>query len=273
MALHRASVNIKKWLEIGVSEMIVFDRDSVGEGGFEAQYLNPVIFYRAVESNQGSRDNAMIAVDAKAYILKKYILYGQLLIDEFRISEIKSNKGWWANKFGLQTGIKTTFHIKNGLLFTQAESNIVKPFTYSHYRSSQAWNHYGQALAHPLGANFSEFIFRSIYQPGKYAKFRFGISCMYAQKGMDSSLLTGKSYGGEIYKSNDSRNADYGVELLQGNKASISNIRLEIQYMVKHNLMLEMSYMKRAQSGFLPQSGDWLNFGLKLNTEALNVLY
>ncbi|MBK8146347.1 MAG: hypothetical protein IPK62_15845 [Bacteroidetes bacterium] len=65
-----------------------------------------------MESNLGSRDNALIAFDAKAYILKNGIIYGQFLIDEFRISEIKSNKGWWANKFGWQLGAKSTLNIK-----------------------------------------------------------------------------------------------------------------------------------------------------------------
>ncbi|MFY7945393.1 MAG: hypothetical protein ACOVQJ_00205 [Bacteroidia bacterium] len=273
MAVHRASVKIRNWLEIGATEMIVFDRDSMGDGGFEAQYLNPVIFYRAVESNQGSRDNAMVALDAKAYVLKKGILYGQLLIDEFRVSEIRAGNNWWANKFGLQTGAKTTLNIKHGLLFLQVERNVVKPYTYSHYRSSQDWSNYGQPLAHPLGANFREVFFRAVYQPGRYARWRLAVMYMRASKGMDSSYYGGPNYGGMIYKSNDSRIGDYNIVQLQGNKAEISHLRFEANYMLRHNLYLELAYQKRSQTGFRPTDGNWLQVGLRLNTEALNTLY
>lgn len=273
MAIHRASVLIKKRVEIGVTEMVVFDRDSLGDGGFEVGYLNPVIFYRAVESNLGSRDNALIAFDAKAYILKNGIVYGQFLIDEFRISEIKSNKGWWANKFGWQLGAKSTLNIKNNLLFLQGEINAVKPFTYSHYRSSQSWNHYGQPLAHPLGANFREMLFRAIFQPARLPKLRFTTTIISAKKGEDSAYYTGKNNGGNIYKSNDTRIMDYGNKLLQGNTSNIQNIRLELSYQFKHNLFFDLGFQKRIQSGWNKQEGTWVNLGIRLNIEPLNAMY
>jgi hypothetical protein len=32
--------------------------------------------------------------------------YGQFLLDEFNLEQIKSGDGWWANKWGLQLGAK-----------------------------------------------------------------------------------------------------------------------------------------------------------------------
>lgn len=57
---HHLSYNILKNLNVGVFETIVFDRtDSNGyNSGFEANYLNPVIFYRSVEHGLNSTDNA-----------------------------------------------------------------------------------------------------------------------------------------------------------------------------------------------------------------------
>lgn len=269
MAVHRASVLIKKRLELGLTEMVVFDRDSLGDGGFEAEYLNPVIFYRAVESNLGSRDNALIALDAKLYVLGKYIVYGQFLIDEFRIREVKAGNGWWANKFGWQLGAKTTFNFNNSVLFVQAESNTVKPYTYSHYRVSQNWTQYGQPLAHPLGANFTEILGRIIFQPARMPKLRFSILSMWAKKGNDSAFYNGKNYGGNLSRSSDSRQSDYNNKLFQGNISTIHNTRFDLTYMFKHNLFFDFGFQIRSQSGFNSQSGNWLNLGIRLNVEAI----
>lgn len=273
MTVHRASVLIKKRIEIGATEMVVFDRDSLGDGGFEAEYLNPVIFYRSIESNLGSRDNAMMALDAKAYLFKNWIAYGQFVVDEFRIKEIRAGNGWWANKFAWQYGLKTTLNVKNGLLFLQAEQNSVKPYTYSHYRSSQSWTNYGQSLAHPLGANFRETLLRAIYQPGKWAKFRLSAIAMFAQKGYDSSYYSGKNFGGDLHKSNDTRVAEYGNKMLQGNQAALQNIRVDLSYMLRHNLYIDLGYQIRNQTGWNAGSGQWLNFGLRLNLEQFNTMY
>jgi hypothetical protein len=61
------------------------------------------------------------------------------------------------NKIGGQLGVKAfdLFTIKH--LHFQAEYNSVRPFSYSAVDASQSWTHYGQPLAHPLGAGFREF--------------------------------------------------------------------------------------------------------------------
>jgi hypothetical protein len=274
MAVHRLSAQVTKWLELGATEMIVFDRDSTDTKGFELEYLNPIIFYRAVESNLGSRDNALIALDAKAVIAHKIITYGQLIIDEFRLSQVKANTGWWANKFGWQLGAKTTLTPKRiGLFFLQAEMNSVKPYTYSHYRLSQSWTQYGQPLAHPLGANFREFVGRVLFQPNGLPRFTLLVTAMHAQKGMDSGYYSGPNYGGELSKVNSTRISDFNVHLLQGNKTAINNIHLQLSYMVKHNLWFDLGVQVRQQTGWQPSSGTWVNAGLRWNMSAMQMMF
>src|SRR5690606_25694881 len=113
---------------IGLFESVVFGR----KNHFEFSYLNPVIFYRSIEQQNGSPDNAMVGLDAKANVAKKLQFYGQLLLDEFKLSEIKAGNGWWANKWGYQLGAKyiDAFGVNN--LDLQVEHNRVRPFTYSH---------------------------------------------------------------------------------------------------------------------------------------------
>ena len=55
------------------------------------------------------------------------------------------------------------FNIKN--LDLQFETNRVRPYTYSHFDSVANYTHYNQPLAHPLGANFQEYIGILKYQP------------------------------------------------------------------------------------------------------------
>jgi hypothetical protein len=78
-----------------VVEGIVFGR----QNQFEFGYLNPVIFYRSAEQQNGSADNALAGLDIKANVARKFQFYGQLMLDELKISELR--KQWWANKFGL----------------------------------------------------------------------------------------------------------------------------------------------------------------------------
>ena len=59
-----------------------------GVYGLQLSYLNPVIFYRATESNLGASGKANVAFDFKSNIGHHVQLYGTLLFDEFHIDQI-----------------------------------------------------------------------------------------------------------------------------------------------------------------------------------------
>ena len=145
-AMHHLSMNVTKWLNIGLFEGVIFGR----KNRFDFQYLNPIIFYRSVEGNVGSPDNALVGLDFKANIAHRAQFYGQFLLDEFILSEIRNNPTSWANKWGIQAGVKymDAFGIPN--LDLQIETNRVRPFTYSHGDTIANYTHYNQPLAHPL---------------------------------------------------------------------------------------------------------------------------
>jgi len=127
-AIHHLDLAITKWLNIGLFEGVIFGRPN----HFEFGYLNPVIFYRSIEQQNGSFDNAVVGIDAKANVAKRFQFYGQLLLDEFNLTELKKGSGYWGNKIAVQWGAKyiDAFNIKN--LDLQIEDNWVRPFTYSH---------------------------------------------------------------------------------------------------------------------------------------------
>ena len=145
-AIHHLSFNAAKWLNIGLFEAVVFGR----KNRFDFTYLNPVIFLRVAEQQNGSADNAFVGFDFKANIAKRAQVYGQFLLDEFFLKELRARDGWWANKYGIQLGAKyiDLFNVKN--LDVQGEVNIVRPFTYAHTDSVSNYSHFNQPLAHPL---------------------------------------------------------------------------------------------------------------------------
>ncbi|MEO6671795.1 MAG: hypothetical protein ABIN93_00075, partial [Ginsengibacter sp.] len=94
-AIHHLSMNVTKWLNVGLFEGIVFGRTN----RFDFQYLNPIIFLRHIEGTIGSPDNALAGIDFKVNALHRIQLYGQLLLDEFILKQITKNNGYWANKW------------------------------------------------------------------------------------------------------------------------------------------------------------------------------
>jgi hypothetical protein len=236
-AMHHLSINLTRWLNVGFFEGIVFGR----KNHFEFQYLNPIIFYRHVEGTLGSPDNALAGFDFKANLAHHFQLYGQVLLDEFKLSQVKANTGWWANKWGLQLGAKyiDAFGIPN--LDLQLESNRVRPFTYSHYSMVANYTHYNQPLAHPLGANFQEFVGLLRYQPAP--RWYINGRIIYYTQGLDS--LNGRNFGSNPFLDNTSRTGDYGYGLGSGRKTTCFNGLLQLSYELRENLYLELTAQRR----------------------------
>ena len=262
-AIHHLSVNVAKWLNLGVFEAVLFGR----ENHFEFSYLNPIMFLRVAEQQNGSADNAFVGFDFKANIAKRVQLYGQLLFDEFYLKEIKAGNGWWANKFAVQLGGKyiDAFNIKN--LDLQGEVNFVRPFTYTHNDSTSNHSHFNQPLAHPLGANFSELIGIIRYQP--HPKWTTSLRVMYWMQGIDSTG-TNNNYGSNILKLNTNRPAgDYGYEIGSGIGTKTLNTQLLVSYELTENLFIEVTGLFRKQGKPVgitsPPDATMFTAGLRMN--------
>lgn len=239
-AMHHLDINITKWLNVGFFEGVVFGR----QNKFDFGYLNPVIFYRSIEQQNGSFDNSIVGLDVKANLAKKFQVYGQLALDEFKLSEIKAGNGWWANKWGIQLGAKyiNAFGISN--LDLQIEHNRVRPFTYSHRDSVANYTHYNQPLAHPLMANFQEFMGVARYQPAP--RWLAVAKLLYYQQGRDSSS---RSFGSNIFLPNviPPRDGDYGYSIGSGWKTNVLYGSFLLSYELKENLFLELNAVLRRQ--------------------------
>lgn len=244
-AMHHLDINITKWLNVGLFEGVVFGRVN----RFDFSYLNPVIFYRSIEQQNGSNDNSVAGLDFKANVAKRFQVYGQFLLDEFNLSEVKANDGWWGNKWGYQLGGKyiDAFGIKN--LDLQVETNRVRPFTYSHRDSVANYTHYNQPLAHPLMANFQEYIGIARYQPAP--KWMIQAKAIYYQQGRDSSSA---SFGSNIFLPNvpPYRTMDRGYNIGSGWKTNVLYTSLLVSYEWRENLLIELFGVYRKQETKTP---------------------
>jgi len=269
---HYLSLDLLKNLNIGLYEGIMFhDVDSNGRG-FETNYLNPIIFYRAVEHSVGSSpDNVMMALNLNYLPTKGVSMYMQFLLDEFKFSEMTSRQKWYGNKYSLQLGLKTVdlFEVKN--LDYTLEYNMVRPYTYSHTSTGSNFIHYNQPMAHPLGANFKEIINRIQYIPTK--KLYTTVTYTYSTQGLDTA---GLNYGSNIYELYTKRPYDYGVRAGQGVRSNINCLNIELSYMLRHNFFIEYNLMVRNyKSGYVQLNRNDLimNIGVRWNAVAKNLMF
>jgi hypothetical protein len=260
-AMHHLDIAVTKWLNAGLFEGVIFGRVN----HFEFGYLNPVIFYRSIEQQNGSFDNSVGGLDLKANVAKKFQFYGQFLLDEFNFTEMRKGSGWWGNKYGFQLGAKyiDAFNIPN--LDLQFESNRVRPFTYSHRDSVANYTHYNQPLAHPLGANFQEFVGLIRYQPAP--RWFLRAKAIYDMQGKDVDSV---SYGSNIFLPDVSpyRTSDYGFFIGSLVKSKTALAALLVSYQWKPNFFIELNavYRKEGATTVTPaKSSSTIYFGVRWN--------
>lgn len=259
-AFHRLSVDVLDNLNIGVNEMVIFDRmDSTQSNQFDPNYLNPVIFYRAIESNLGSRDNSLMALDLNWKIKHRYMVYGQFVLDEFNLKLLKSQPHWWANKYAYQLGGRAfdLFGIKR--LDLLLEYNRARPYTYSHKRPTQSYSHFNQPLAHPLGSNFAEIVTELKYKPGY--KWFVTATFIYAKMGRDS-FLNGRNYGSNILRSYDTRATEFNSVMFMGKPQDLMIAELMVSYMPWHNVFVDARVNYRSLGN---TSNMMYSLGLRMN--------
>ncbi|MCF4100173.1 gliding motility protein RemB [Gillisia sp. M10.2A] len=276
MANHYLSLNLSKRFNLGLFESVIWQNDN--GRGFDVNYLNPVIFYRAIEFSTGANGgNAIIGITGKYKWSDQLNLYGQWIIDEFSSSDVFGKEQSWKNKLGFQLGVKyfDAFKIQN--LYLQAEYNQVRPYTYSHNSIVLNYGHNNQSMAHLWGANFREFVGIARYRKDRlYGSAKFVIG----KRGFDfANDVDNAYYGGGIYGTEKNRPFDSGVEIGQGNTTTSFFTEFETGYIVNPatNLKLFGSFIYRnfnpelnTQANF-ENSTVWFNLGLR--TDIFNWYY
>ncbi|MBL0013853.1 MAG: gliding motility protein RemB [Flavobacterium sp.] len=269
MANHYLSWNASKRLNIGLFESVIWA--NTNGRGFDMSFFNPIVFYRSVEfASSAKTGNALLGLTYKYKWNNQFNFYGQFLLDEFSLEEVKKADGSWKNKYGYQLGVKyfNAFNVKNLLL--QLEYNHVRPYVYSHSDPLTNYGHANQSVGHQWGGNFREAIFMARYHHGRYfadAKFTYGI------RGLDFNTTDDSyNYGGNIYLNyNEARPFDRNVSIGQGNKTTVAIADVQAGYLInpQTNLKLFGSFIyrnfdptKETLTAF-KQSSTWVSLGLR----------
>lgn len=230
MANHYLSWNATNRLNIGFFESVVWSDSN--DRGFDASFVNPIIFYRSVEFGSSSKSgNALLGITSKYKFTNQVQFYGQFLLDEFSLGDMKSGEKSWKNKFGYQIGAKYFDAFKIDNLLLQLEYNHVRPYVYSHSDPLTNYAHNNQSMGHQWGGNFQEIIAIARYFKGRWfadAKMTYG------KRGLDFDTAENPfNYGGNIYKDYDeNRPYDKGVSVGQGNKTTIFIADLQGGYLI-----------------------------------------
>jgi hypothetical protein len=263
MAAHHLSINLTDNFNIGLYEAIMFHRGGDQHSALELNYLNPIIFYRSIEQHTGSPDNAVFGLDWKWNIFKGGQLYGQFLLDELSVSELRARSGWWANKYSIQAGGKyfDAFGVAN--LDLQGEFNLSRPFTYSHESMNTSFTHYNMPLAHPLGANFKEVVLSAKYQP--IGRLFMSGKIILADYGRNPS---GQNLGGDIFADYTNHFQEYDNEIGQGVGNQMRFVDITATYMLRHNLFLDLKHVYRdltSDNAAQSSTTNFTSFSVRLN--------
>lgn len=274
--------SVTPWLNIGLFESVIWAAaDSIGHRGFDINYANPVIFTRPVEFSVGSPDNALMGVTGKITLGDNHVFYGQFIIDEFKLENVKAgikhqfNKsdstiqwGWWANKWALQAGYKTYDLFGLQHLDVQAEMNVARPFMYSHVTHIQNYGHFRQPIAHPLGSNFREFVLI-----GRYNFQRLFVEAKYihAMQGRDAG---GQNMGSNIFADYTTHTSEYYNEIGQGQKVILQNTSAKAAFLInpRTNMNVYVGFTRRSEEvDGSKTANNLITFGLR--TSLQNIYY
>ncbi|MES2417259.1 MAG: gliding motility protein RemB [Bacteroidota bacterium] len=260
-AFHYLDWNVNNRLSLGFFDAIIWQgADSTGRRGFDVTYLNPVIFLRTVEGMNGSPDNALIGFTGKYKMLSNLTVYGQLALDEFTSAEAFKGEGYWANKFAYQLGVKGFDAFKITGLNYLMEFNTARPFTYTQRSSLTNYGHYVEALAHPMGANFREFLTIWNYEAGRWG---FYVQGNYAQYGLDQN---GENFGKDINASYNTRLRQDGYKTGGGLKTNFYYADARVSFLInpKYNLRFELGAISRTEKNNLgTDRTNQVTFGLR----------
>lgn len=245
-----------KWLHFGLFEGTMPGRSD----RLSMRLFNPVIFLPLPRNKNKLQDKSYIGLNAKANLLRQFQLYGQFMIDKLKTSGL--SKKSWDNRFGWQAGLKyiDVFGLNNVDL--QLETNQVRPYTYAAADSITSYTHYNQPLAHPLGANFREYIAILRAQPLKFLYLQAKL-ISYTQ-GLD---LTGLNTGSNPFGGFNNRLSDTEVSIGDGDKATALLASLLASCELRQNMFIDLAYTRRnyetVQTG--QQNTGFMSIGLRWN--------
>jgi len=247
--MHYLSWNTTPWLQVGLFESVVYHaEDSTGYSGFKANYLNPLILSRTAEYGLDTRNNILLGATMKITLPARIQIYGQYVLDATanpsaeQVTAEETRQGYqlggkWFDALGIQN------------LYGQMEFNSVSLFTYGHSSAAQNYTHTRQALAHPMGSGFNEFVAILVYSVKDFELEVQGNLARYKTKtAEDISAGSFLMYDQEIIEQDD-----------------LSALSLENEFAYGH---MQLSYLLNPRTDLRIYAGAALRINQNINRES-----
>jgi hypothetical protein len=222
-ATHSFNFIIKPGVEINLGESIVYTNS------LNAAYLIPVMYFKSYD-NTSNNQNILAGDNGQLFVgfnIRRWIpktqLYGQLFIDEIRLSEIFSKQN--RNQLGYQLGIKKSGWLPKDHLVMGVEYTRNRPFIYSNINPVLNYTHHGQNLGDWMGNNADRFLL--------YAQYKL-MERMYAKISYEKIRKGGPGTTDDQYLKSPQPAFLFNPLFNQ------KNINFEIRYQWLHNVNLQL---------------------------------
>lgn len=235
---HYLSWNVTERFNLSFFESVVYGSDTTN-GGLDISFFNPVILYRPIEDQIDSRTgNILLGMGSSYHFPGGHRLYGQLVLDEFRLSALAKSEGSWLNKIAFQLGYGYDKHFGDHFVSGLIEFNKARAFTYSHKNVLTNYAHFGQPIAHPLGTDFQELVFRLRWRKGRWSSL---LHYSVAQAGLPN-VINGQYFGegADLWTPYYNRSRDNGFGSSDDPTVAISNMRWDVAWMAQTAWKLEL---------------------------------
>lgn len=204
-------------------------KDSAHAQRFEWTYAIPFVSFRPTEYMLGSADNALVGLGGGWQSPNSpFEVALTTLLDEFVLSEMTSDRDWWANKWAVQITVRGESRDRKWRWL--AESIAVRPFTYGHAGPGTAWVHGNAPLAHPAGANFIEHRIHGSWRSSN-GRWHVAAGGYHRRQGIDglpeyAFNMPDITTGANPRVGYNARPADYGISMLNTGLGQVDNARL-----------------------------------------------
>ena len=156
LSAHRVDYQLSDWLEIGVSEFVLYGGDVQT---VKWHYLNPIIPYYAVQYNAKNDDNMMLSIDAGVRPIDGVRLYAEWLADDFQYQSDSNDP----HAVTWLTGVEWYPKFADRQLGFLTEYVRVNRWVYTHLEPDNQFTHFGTMIGHSIGTDADFVTFRVSY--------------------------------------------------------------------------------------------------------------
>jgi hypothetical protein len=218
--------------------------DAGGVRPYNPLQLLPLFGVSTLLNGFNGEHNSMLGASARLSCSRSVVVYGQFAMDDAAAGK----QAWQAGLHWYDAGVRG--------LHLQAEYDLAEAFTYANTPSETGYTHYGQPMAHPMGAFFSEFVGLADLRRGRWW---MQTKVDLARTHPDASDST--NFGSDVLR------GDRPSILPEGTDRQLTYVDVSVGYMINpmqnFRFSLGYAYRDRPQDPFAPERTSYLYLALR----------